>query len=117
MQSSNDSSRLLPALKTVSARPLTLALYAATLFLSALLIFAIQPMFTKMVLPTLGGSPSVWSVAMAVFQTALLTGYVYAHLLTRALTPRRAAFVHLALLAVVAMTLPLGIAVAHASDI
>lgn len=74
------------------------------------MIFAIQPMFAKMALPRLGGSPSVWSVAMAVFQTALLTGYVYAHLLTRSLTPRRAAFVHLAFLAVVAMTLPLGIA-------
>jgi len=110
MQPSNDSSQLLPAAKTVSARSLTLALYSATLFLSALLIFAIEPMFTKMVLPRLGGSPSVWSVAMAVFQTALLTGYVYAHVLMRALTPRHAAFVHLAFLAVVAMTLPLGVA-------
>jgi hypothetical protein len=100
----------LPAPKAASARPFALVIYVATLFLSALLIFAIQPMFAKMVLPRLGGSPSVWSVAMAVFQTALLIGYVYAHLLTRALTPRRAAFVHLALLAVVAMTLPLGIA-------
>ena len=48
------------------------ALFAATLFASALLLFAVQPMFTKMVLPMLGGAPSVWSVAMVFFQAALL---------------------------------------------
>jgi len=99
-----------------SARPLaaarrgTLALYAATLFLSALLIFAIQPMFTKMVLPRLGGSPQVWSVAMVVFQAALFVGYVYAHVLARLLKPAGAAFVHFVFLALVAVGLPLGIA-------
>ena len=65
------------------------ALFAATLFVSALLLFAVQPMFTKMVLPMLGGAPSVWSVAMVFFQAALLVGYAYAHLLARTL-PRRA---------------------------
>ena len=69
------------------------ALFAATLFGSALLLFAVQPMFTKMVLPRLGGSPSVWSVAMVVFQAALLAGYGYAHLLARTLAPVRAAMV------------------------
>ena len=59
-------------------------LYAATLFVSALLLFSIQPMFAKMVLPKLGGAPAVWSVAMVFFQTALLAGYAYAHLLNRA---------------------------------
>jgi hypothetical protein len=93
-----------------AARRFTLGLYAATLFLSASLIFAIQPMFTKMVLPRLGGAPSVWSVAMVVFQTALFIGYVYAHLLVRALKPRQAVLVHFAFLAVVALGLPLGIA-------
>ncbi len=92
------------------ARRGTPALYAATLFLSALLIFAIQPMFTKMVLPKLGGSPSVWSVAMVVFQAALFIGYVYAHLLARVLGPAGAAFVHFGFLALVAFGLPLGIA-------
>ena len=47
-------------------------LYAATLFVSALLLFSIQPMFAKMVLPKLGGAPAVWSVAMVFFQTVLL---------------------------------------------
>jgi hypothetical protein len=86
------------------------ALFAATLFFSALLLFAVQPMFTKMVLPRLGGSPSVWSVAMVAFQTFLFIGYVYAHVLTRTLSPRWAALVHLGFLALVASSLPLGIA-------
>ena len=86
------------------------ALFAATLFVSALLLFAVQPLFTKMVLPRLGGSPSVWSVAMVAFQAFLFIGYVYAHLLARALTPRVAAIVHLGFLALVALALPLGLA-------
>jgi hypothetical protein len=86
------------------------ALYAVTLFASALLLFAIQPMFTKMVLPRLGGAPSVWSVAMVFFQAVLLAGYAYAHVLTRMLAPRHAALVHLALLAMAGATLPIGIA-------
>jgi hypothetical protein len=88
----------------------TPALFAATLFFSALLLFAVQPMFTKMVLPRLGGSPSVWSVAMVAFQTFLFIGYVYAHVLTRTLSPRWAAVAHLGFLALVASSLPLGIA-------
>src|SRR6202011_6131628 len=92
-------------------RPATLwlapALYAATLFASALLLFVIQPMFAKMVLPLLGGAPSVWSVAMVFFQIALLTGYGYAHLISRTLPPGRAALVHLVALAAAALTLPI----------
>src|SRR6266566_1462744 len=110
MTSIENTAELSPSPEVAPAWRFTLALYTVTLFLSALLIFAIQPMFTKMVLPRLGGSPSVWSIAMVVFQTALFLGYVYAHLLVRALKPGRAAIVHLALLAVVATTLPLGIA-------
>ena len=53
-------------------------LYGGTLFLSAFLLFSVQPMFTKMVLPRLGGSPAVWSIAMVVFQGLLLAGYLYA---------------------------------------
>ena len=86
------------------------ALYPAALFLSALLLFAIQPMFTKMVLPRIGGAAAVWSVAMVFFQAALLLGYAYAHLLSRTLSPAPAALVHLGLLAVAATTLPIGIA-------
>ena len=109
MSSIESQARLSPVPNGAAARRFMLVLYAATLFLSAALIFAVQPMFTKMVLPKLGGSPSVWSVAMVVFQAALFIGYVYSHLLVRALKPGRAALVHLAFLAVVAASLPLGI--------
>ena len=85
-------------------------LFATALFVSALLLFAVQPMFTKMILPKLGGAPAVWSVAMVAFQAFLFIGYVYAHLVARTLTPARAAVVHLAFLAAVALTLPLGVA-------
>jgi hypothetical protein len=85
------------------------ALYAATLFVSALLLFLIQPMFTKMVLPRLGGAPTVWSIAMVFFQAALLAGYSYAHVLVRRLKPRPGAFVHLCLLACAGATLPIAV--------
>src|ERR1700686_907354 len=81
-------------------------LYGATLFLSALLLFAVQPMFTKMVLPRLGGAPTVWSVAMVFFQAALLVGYAYAHLLVRRLSLGVGSLVHLGVLALAALTLP-----------
>src|SRR6185503_10664353 len=101
-----------PAVPTLSAPALRFApaLFAATLFASALLLFAVQPMFTKMVLPMLGGAPSVWSVAMVFFQAALLIGYAYAHLLARTLTVGQGALVHLGVLAAAALTLPIGIA-------
>jgi hypothetical protein len=86
------------------------ALFAATLFASALLLFAVQPMFTKMVLPMLGGAPAVWSVAMVFFQAALLIGYAYAHLLARTLTVGQGALTHLVVLAAAAFTLPIGVA-------
>src|SRR5216683_7817928 len=75
-----------------------LAVYGTAIFLSAALLFAVQPMFTKMVLPQLGGAPSVWSVAMVFFQAMLLGGYAYAHLLTRFLAVRIAILVQVALL-------------------
>jgi hypothetical protein len=89
----------------------TVPIYTVTLFLSAFLLFGIQPMFAKMVLPKLGGSPGVWSVAMVFFQTALLAGYGYAHWLVGRFSVRRAALIHLALMvAVLLVGLPIGIA-------
>src|SRR3954469_5439746 len=101
-----------PAASTLSAPATRLApaLFAGTLFASALLLFAVQPMFTKMVLPMLGGAPAVWSVAMVFFQAALLIGYAYAHLLARTLRVGHGALVHLGVLAAAALTLPIGIA-------
>jgi hypothetical protein len=91
-----------------------LAVFTAAVFTSALLLFAVQPMFTRLVLPILGGAPSVWSVAMVFFQAMLLGGYLYAHVLTRTLMrgERRAAavIVHLALVAAAGMWLPLAVA-------
>ena len=81
--------------------------FTATTFLSALLLFSVQPMFAKMVLPVLGGSPSVWSVAMVFFQGALLLGYAYAHALTRFMDPRRAVVVHLCVFGLALTALPL----------
>jgi hypothetical protein len=87
-----------------------LGVFACAIFLSAALLFVVQPMFTKMVLPRFGGSPSVWSVAMVFFQAVLLLGYAYAHAITRLLPPRIAVPVHIVLLAVATFALPLAIA-------
>ena len=66
---------------SASRNRLVLIVYTAAIFVSALLLFSVQPLFTKMVLPRLGGSPAVWSVAMVFFQSLLLAGYGYAHYL------------------------------------
>ena len=66
---------------SVARNRLVLIVYTAAIFVSALLLFSVQPLFTKMVLPRLGGSPAVWSVAMVFFQSLLLGGYAYAHFL------------------------------------
>ncbi len=87
-----------------------LRVFAGAIFLSAALLFAVQPMFTKMVLPRLGGTPAVWSVAMVFFQATLLAGYAYAHALTSYLPGRRSIIVHLAVMASATLFLPLAIA-------
>ena len=96
---------------SVSRNRLVLLVYTAAIFVSALLLFSVQPLFTKMVLPRLGGSPAVWSVAMVFFQSLLLGGYLYAHLLMRINSRLIPILVHLALLIVAFATLPLAIAV------
>jgi len=84
-------------------------LYGAALLLAALLLFWIQPLFTRMALPYFGGAPAVWTTASMFFQFALLAGYLYAHALSRSLGLRQQALVHLALLALVFFLLPVGI--------
>jgi hypothetical protein len=88
--------------------PIRLA-FTLTTLLSALLLFSIQPLFAKMVLPLLGGSPSVWAVALLFFQGALLVGYAYAHLLVSKVPPRLTGVVHLVLSALAFLSLPIGI--------
>ncbi len=89
---------------------LILAVYTVAIFTSALLLFSVQPLFTKMVLPRLGGSPAVWSVAMVFFQSLLLGGYAYAHYLMTIRNRLIPILIHLALLCVAMLTLPLSIA-------
>ena len=86
-----------------------LALFAATTLCSAFLLFWIEPLFAKMVLPMLGGSPAVWNTCLMFFQTMLLAGYLYAHVTSRYLTSRRQAVIHVALLALAVVSLPVGI--------
>ncbi|MCP1842700.1 hypothetical protein ACVIHI_004382 [Bradyrhizobium sp. USDA 4524] len=94
---------------TASRNRLVLVVYTAAIFVSALLLFSVQPLFTKMVLPRLGGSPAVWSVAMVFFQSLLLGGYAYAHLLMKLNGRIAPVVVHLVLLVVALLTLPLAI--------
>ncbi len=82
-------------------------LFATVLFLNALLIFWVQPLFAKMVLPLLGGSPSVWTTCMLFFQAALLAGYAYGHAGIRLLGIRRHALVHAVLVWLPLLLLPI----------
>ena len=85
------------------------AAFTATIFLSATLLFSVQPMFTKLVLPLLGGSPNVWNTAMVFFQAMLLGGYIYAHLLSKYAKPTVQLAVHLGVTALGLAFLPLAI--------
>lgn len=85
------------------------ALFTCTIFAGAVLLFWIQPLFTKMALPLLGGSPLVWNTAMVFFQAMLLAGYAYAHGLSRWLGARAQLVVHAAVLGAAALALPIGI--------
>ena len=85
-------------------------LFSLTLGLSAVLLFWVQPMFARMVLPLLGGVPAVWNVAMVFFQAALLAGYLYSHLGDRYLRPRVHAMVHMPLSLLPLLALPIAVA-------
>src|SRR5499426_1812910 len=86
-----------------------LGAYTATTFLSAWLLFSVQPMFAKMVLPVLGGSPSVWAVAIFFFQAALLVGYCYAHVLIAHASVPQTGLIHLGVCALAMLALPIGL--------
>jgi hypothetical protein len=84
-------------------------LFAVTLLVSAVLLFAVQPMFAKMVLPLLGGTPAVWNTCMVFFQVTLLAGYAYAHATTRGLTAGKQAALHLAIVIAPLLLLPIAV--------
>lgn len=81
--------------------------FALTIFVGAFLLFQVQPLIGKYILPWFGGSPGVWTTCMLFFQVLLLGGYGYAHALSRRLSPRRQAIVHGVLLVAALATLPI----------
>ena len=97
--------------QTAAAGRGILAVFTLTTFLSALLLFSVQPLFAKMVLPLLGGAPSVWAVALLFFQGALLVGYGYAHLLMRHLPAAATGLVHLGVCLAAFLFLPIALPV------
>src|SRR5260370_33814933 len=88
--------------------PLAVA-FPPALFVSAFLLFLVQPLQARMVLPLLGGSPAVWNTCMVFFQAMLLLGYAYAHLLPSWFGTRWHALLHLAVLAAPALVLPIAL--------
>ena len=84
-------------------------LWSTTIFLSALLLFLVQPMMAKLILPMLGGTPAVWNTCMLFYQAALLGGYAYVHLMTSRLWPRSQVLMHLGLLTLPLVMLPIGL--------
>src|SRR5438045_2899348 len=81
--------------------------FALTIFLGAFLLFQVQPLIGKYILPWFGGSPGVWTTCMLFFQVLLLGGYAYAHLNSRWFRPRTQAILHLVLLVAALTMLPI----------
>src|ERR1700749_3721635 len=85
-----------PADSPIARHPMIL--YALTIFLSAFLLFQVQPLIAKIILPWFGGSAAVWSAALLFFQLVVLGGYFYAHCLIRYLKPKQQFYVQAGLL-------------------
>jgi len=83
--------------KAANARPLPLIVFTFSMFLSAALLFVVEPMIGKMLMPLLGGTPAVWNTCLVFFQAVLLAGYLYAHALLRFFERRTQIAIHLAL--------------------
>ncbi len=89
------------------AIPLSVIPYAFAIFLSAFLLFQVEPIIARYILPWFGGTPAVWTTCMLFFQVSLLAGYAYAHLLASHLSPRSQALVHLSLVVCSLVFLPI----------
>ena len=83
------------------------SLFAVTVILGACLLFLVQPLIAKIILPWFGGTSSVWSAALVFFQVCVLAGYSYAHLLTTFAHPRRQRVIHGALLIAACALMPI----------
>ncbi len=81
--------------------------YATTIFLGALLLFQVQPVIARYILPWFGGTPAVWTAAMLFFQVMLLAGYIYTHLVVSKLTAKWQVYVHATLLLLSLLVLPI----------
>lgn len=98
---------LLISFQAVSQTMIARSIYFVPIFLGAFLLFLVQPIMGKFILPWFGGSSAVWTTCLLFFQLALLGGYAYAHALTKWLEPRRQAVVHLSLLVAALFFLPI----------
>jgi len=81
--------------------------FAITIFISAFLLFQVQPIIARYILPWFGGSPAVWSTCMLFFQVGLLVGYSYAHLISKYLTSQKQVIIHFALLGLSLLLMPI----------
>jgi hypothetical protein len=88
---------------------LLILLFATTLFISAALMFVLQPMFGKILLPLLGGSPAVWNTCMVFYQSILFLGYLYAHYLSTRLTSHKQILTHIVVILISFVALPVGL--------
>ena len=111
VRSFDESLESVPARTTIVPAPdgsrRMLLAYSLTIFLSAFLLFQVQPLIGKFILPWFGGMPSVWTTCMLFFQLLLFGGYAYAHLITSRMNPRPQAILHVVLLAAACATLPI----------
>src|SRR5438874_12914938 len=82
-------------------------LYAATIFASGFLLFLVQPLIARQILPWFGGSAGVWTTCLMFFQVALVGGYAYSNWTTRRLSARAQVMLHIALLVISVFTLPI----------
>src|ERR671916_966510 len=95
--------------KRASGGALLMLLFSSTIFISAALLFLVEPMFAKFVLPSFGGTPAVWTGSMMFFQATLLVGYLYVHATTTWLGARRQAILHLVVVLSPLLVLPLAV--------
>src|SRR5215471_17183202 len=84
-----------------------MVVYGLTIFIGAFLLFQVQPLIGKYILPWYGGAPGVWTTCMVFFQLLLLGGYAYAHFISRRLKPRTQAATHLVLIGCALLLLPI----------
>src|SRR5918999_1400065 len=95
--------------KGTSGRTSLMVLFSVTIFVSASLLFLVEPMFAKFILPLFGSTPAVWTGSMMFFQMALLIGYLYVHATTAWLGTRKQAVLHLAVVLLPLLVLPLAV--------